>query len=413
MDASEHTHVPVVQHPFASTGEAAFTSSSLRPAPLTDMGAGALSFQALARGIITLADPHTPMPQLIAALSPLLPGTRLDILLATPNSGPLHVWLTTGSVELPPPPLAALTTETTFLRWLATQGYSAIEQHPLIHHGSPIGRLLLSRVTGQLDQRMRTLAADLAQAFLLRYDAGSVEADLQAATQALRAAEERLVAHERLRRQATLAAGSIHDFNNLLTVLLNYTELLSQEAPPALRQDLRAMDRAIQDGMVLVRRVLMEDNPLSHPAPITNISIVVEETIALTRPLWEREQQITLDADLASGVLARIDPVLMRQVLINLIMNAVDAMAEGGSLQLRTEALLDQVIVEVSDTGIGIAREYQSAIFEPLRTSKASGSGLGLAVSRQIVERAGGHLTVASAPGQGATFTITLPTLRY
>lgn len=367
---------------------------------------------AFTRAIITLADPRAPMPLLIAALRPLLLGMRLDILLAAPGPEPLRVWLTAGPVELAAPSDAALAGEPAFIRWLASQGYSSIEQLPLITVGPPIGCLVLSRATSPLDQNTSALAAGLAEAFVLRYASGGIEAELHATGVALRVAEERLAVLERVRRQATLAAGSVHDLNNLLTVLLNYTELLRMDAPPALQPDLRAMDHALQDGMVLVRRVLAEDSMGLWPSPIIDVSQVVEETIALTRSLWKREQYIAVAAELAPRVMARVDPVHIRQVLINLIRNAVAAMPEGGALTLRCQALRDQALIEVSDTGTGIAREYQAAIFEPLQTSRTGGCGLGLAVSRQIVEQAGGQLTVVSAPGRGATFTITLPVAR-
>jgi signal transduction histidine kinase len=413
MDSSEHVHSSFVQYPSPSEGESVYSSPLLHPAALSDMAAGASPLQALARGIITLADPRAPMPLLVAALRPLLLGVRLDILLAAPGPEPLRVWLTTGSVELAAPPASALASEPAFIRWLTIQGYSSIEHLPLITSGPPIGCLVLSRATGPLDQCSSTLAASLAEAFVLRYASGSIEAELHATSQALRAAEERLALLERVRRQATLAAGSVHDLNNLLTVLLNYTELLRMDAPAALQPDLRAMDHALQDGMVLVRRVLTEDSMALWPSPVTDVSQVVEETIALTRSLWEREQHVAVAADLAPDVMARIDPVHIRQVLINLIRNAVAAMPEGGVLTLRSQALPEQALVEVSDTGTGIAREYQAAIFEPLQTTRAGGCGLGLAVSRQIVEQVGGQLTVVSAPGRGATFTITLPAAHY
>jgi signal transduction histidine kinase len=102
----------------------------------------------------------------------------------------------------------------------------------------------------------------------------------------------------------------------------------------------------------------------------------------------------------------------LREVLINLIMNAIAAMPAGGALTVRSFVAGQQVLVAVADTGEGIACEHQSAIFQPFVTMRTEGTGLGLSVSRAIVESYGGTLTVESAPGAGATFTLALPAIR-
>jgi len=102
----------------------------------------------------------------------------------------------------------------------------------------------------------------------------------------------------------------------------------------------------------------------------------------------------------------------LREVLVNLIINAIAAMPAGGVLTLRSFLADERVVVEVTDTGQGIAREHQGAIFQPFTTTREGGGGLGLSTSRAIVEGYGGTLTVRSAPGQGATFALALPTTR-
>ena len=104
--------------------------------------------------------------------------------------------------------------------------------------------------------------------------------------------------------------------------------------------------------------------------------------------------------------------VELREVLVNLIMNAIGAMPEGGILTLRSFVAGEHVLVAVSDTGEGIAREYQSTIFQPFMTTRKDGSGLGLSVSRAIIESYGGTISVESTPGEGATFTLALPAVR-
>jgi signal transduction histidine kinase len=108
----------------------------------------------------------------------------------------------------------------------------------------------------------------------------------------------------------------------------------------------------------------------------------------------------------------RGNSVELREVLINLILNAIAAMPEGGTLTVRSFVAGEHVLVAIADTGEGIAIERHSTIFQPFMTTRQGGSGLGLSVSRAIVEGYGGTLTVESVRGEGATFTLTLPAVR-
>jgi signal transduction histidine kinase len=136
---------------------------------------------------------------------------------------------------------------------------------------------------------------------------------------------------------------------------------------------------------------------------------VIYEVVTLTRPIWSANDAIAVKIDGAVPAIALADPADVREVLVNLVLNAVAAMPQGGEITFTCHANEREVMLEVADTGVGIAPEDLEAIFEPGRTSRPSGMGLGLPTSRSLIEQAGGRLTVESEPGCGATFTIVLP----
>jgi signal transduction histidine kinase len=140
-----------------------------------------------------------------------------------------------------------------------------------------------------------------------------------------------------------------------------------------------------------------------------SLAPVIQDVIQLTQPYWEHRQQITVTTDVGSAPTVQADASDLRQVLINLVMNAVEAMPGGGTLHIRAYTGGERAIVEITDTGVGIPQDQQQAIFEPLARANRGGSGLGLSVSRQIVEGMGGTLTVSSVPSQGSTFIVSLP----
>ncbi|HYS78468.1 MAG TPA: ATP-binding protein, partial [Candidatus Dormibacteraeota bacterium] len=134
---------------------------------------------------------------------------------------------------------------------------------------------------------------------------------------------------------------------------------------------------------------------------------VVQEVSALMKPV-ARQKGIAVVEDLAGDLpRLRLDPEKMKQVLINLVRNGLEAMPQGGTLTLTTGASQDAVMIRVTDTGIGI--EPGLDIFDFFTTTKRGGTGLGLPIARRIVEAHAGRLTYESAPGRGATFTLTLP----
>lgn len=244
-------------------------------------------------------------------------------------------------------------------------------------------------------------------------------ASRQQALDELRAAQEQLVRSEKLRALGRMASGIAHNFNNTLAVILGRAQLAQRRtSDPEIQADLQAIVRAAQDGASTVRRLReytrMEPVP---PGPIsTDLNEVVRTVVDVTRPRWKDEPereghpvQVVIEAGEVPPVPA--DAGELREVLTNMIFNAVDAMPSGGTITLRTRQEGDWAILEVQDTGIGMSEEVRRRVFDPFFTTKGPGSaGLGLSTSYGIVRRHGGNIEVQSMLGQGTTFTIRLPT---
>src|SRR5215467_13770417 len=230
----------------------------------------------------------------------------------------------------------------------------------------------------------------------------------------------------RMEAVGRLAGGIAHDFNNLLTIIKGYTELARRRAEtPELKIDIDRIDDASERAAALVRQLLaFSRRQVLQPKNLDLNSVVRGLEQLLRRLLGE---DIRLQTTLGEGVgTIKADPSQVEQVLMNLVVNARDAMPEGGTLIIETcNAELDQkyagehvsvkpgpyVMLAVSDTGVGMNAETVAHIFEPFFTTKGAsrGTGLGLATTYGIVKQSGGYIWVYSEPGQGATFKVYLP----
>ena len=240
--------------------------------------------------------------------------------------------------------------------------------------------------------------------------------DAERMAENLERSQSSLVKTERLRALGEMAAGVAHDFNNLLSVILGRAELLLRRMRDAdTTRDLEAVRRAAQDGADTVRRI-QEFTRTRRTRAFERVELghVAREVVELTRPRWELEAQakgvtyeFSVEGD-APPVAGR--PEELREVLTNLISNAVDAMPAGGACRVRLHADGEWAVLAVSDTGVGMPEEMRRRVFEPFFTSKGPrGTGLGLAVSWGIVTRHGGTIEADSRPGEGTTFRVRLP----
>jgi PAS domain S-box-containing protein len=224
---------------------------------------------------------------------------------------------------------------------------------------------------------------------------------------------------ERLTALGQMAGGIAHDFNNLLQAILGYAQLMARSPGNAdvVRRGLEVIEKAANGGAETVRRIqkfarLRPDEPF---VPM-DLNQVVRDSLAITRPRWEEKKvkggvPLQLELELGPVPMVMGRPAELNEVITNLVLNAIDAMPRGGTLRIRTR-LGDHrhAVITVADTGMGMSEDVRKRIFDPFFTTKGEeGTGLGLSVSHSIVDRHGGDLRVDSRPGEGTTFTITLP----
>jgi signal transduction histidine kinase len=246
-------------------------------------------------------------------------------------------------------------------------------------------------------------------------------AQLQETLQELRSTQEHVVKHERLSALGMMAGGIAHDFNNALTMILGYGELLlpylQDKAPPRETEFLRHMMAAAQDATQVVSRLREFYRPATGDEirVAVDLNNLIEQTISLTTPKWKETTQaggvqIEMLTELGDVPSIAGNAAELREVLANLIFNAVDAMPEGGRVVVVTSAANECVRIAVHDNGIGMTESERERCLEPFFTTKGErGTGLGLSVVYGIVQRHGGTIEIESEKGRGTTFCIDLP----
>ncbi len=242
-------------------------------------------------------------------------------------------------------------------------------------------------------------------------------AELERALAGVQKSQDQLVQVERLRALGEMAAGVAHDFNNLLAVVMLRTELLlARGQAPAVAESLTLIRQAAHDGAQTVRRI-QEFTRTRSTRPFGRVDMhkVLQEVVELARPRWRDQAQsrgVTYDVRVEGGKVPLVAGTAeeLREGLLNLLNNGLEAMPAGGTFTFRAVAEGDRVVIRAADSGCGMSEETRRRVFEPFFTTKgAQGNGLGLAVVWGIMARHGGEITVDSVLGQGTTFTISLP----
>ncbi|HSF32754.1 MAG TPA: ATP-binding protein [Candidatus Tectomicrobia bacterium] len=229
---------------------------------------------------------------------------------------------------------------------------------------------------------------------------------------------EQVLQAEKLRVVGEMAAGIAHNFNNVLTTILTRAQMLAQQVTDAtaLQRGLNLIAQAASDGATIVRRLQqLARGPGASEVEVLDLNAVVRGVVETTQPVWHdhaaqagRPVEVRLELSTLPQIAGRAAE--LREVLTNLLLNAVEAMPQGGQLVLRSWAEGGEVCVAVSDTGVGMTPEVQRRLFDPFFTTKgARGTGLGLSVSQALIKGHHGTLTVQSAPGRGTTFVLRLP----
>ena len=240
---------------------------------------------------------------------------------------------------------------------------------------------------------------------------------LQTVVDDLKSTQTQLVRGETLRAMGQLSSGMAHHLNNLFAVILGRVELLLGKVEEAsVRRSLEIIQRTAQDGAEVVRRVqrFSRVQPVSDAVAV-DLNQLVQEVVELTRPRWQDEAQLRgsrIEVVVDPGVIGAAvgEPAPLREVLMNLLLNAADSISQTGRITLKTWTHDERVYCSVSDTGAGMPEEIRRRALEPFFTTKGpKATGLGLSVAYGTVQRYGGTLTVESAEGQGTAVEISLP----
>jgi PAS domain S-box-containing protein len=242
-----------------------------------------------------------------------------------------------------------------------------------------------------------------------------------------RVLEEQVRQSQKMEAVGRLAGGIAHDFNNLLMVIRGYAEIVLEEVPErtSVRQSIETIIRTTESAANLTRQLLSFSRKHVFSLQTLELNALVNQMSEMLRGLLGEEMEFIVRLDPNAGWL-NADPGQIEQVIMNLVVNARDAMPRGGELTLETAHLDakavralksaavpagEYVMLAVSDTGVGMDASTQRQIFEPFFTtkSKEEGTGLGLSVVYNIVRGSGGHVRVSSEPGRGSMFQIFLP----
>jgi signal transduction histidine kinase len=241
---------------------------------------------------------------------------------------------------------------------------------------------------------------------------------------ALRESETHLRQAQKMEAVGRLAGGVAHDFNNLLTIILNGIAALERTDALANNQVLKQVEAAGERAAALTEQLLAFSRRRAMQPQLRDLRTIVSNVCTLLRRLIG--EQIVIETDLGSHEApAKVDVNMIEQVLMNLVINARDAMPNGGTIRIRLQTAVSEghldldgaqkarsfTRISVSDTGTGIAPEDLPHLFEPFFTTKepGKGTGLGLALVYSIAEQHGGWVEVQSEPGQGSTFHVFLP----
>ncbi len=296
---------------------------------------------------------------------------------------------------------------------------------PLFSKGEVFGTLnLASCCPNAYGERERKILEQIAgqvavaiQNALLYEEAKRAYEEAKRAYEELNAAQEFLVRSEKLRALGEMAGGVAHDFNNVLSVILGRAQLVLEDIEDAkLKRSIKAIEQAALDAAKTVRR-LQEFTRVRRDQAFDQVKVnqLVRSALQMAEPRfkesWEKDGvEIAVNTDLNAVNSVRGDMAELREALINIIFNAVDSMPQGGKLTVKAWQEDNQVVLSVSDTGVGIPDEIKSKIFDPFFSTKGpDGMGLGLSITYGIITRQGGNIDVESTLGQGSTFYVRLP----
>jgi signal transduction histidine kinase len=314
-------------------------------------------------------------------------------------------------------PLAASIREEEALRWKII-AFGLV----VLSCGFAASLFVAKRLSKPVEQIVAGSVENLSRRKQAETDLRETNRELEKALSELKATQQQIIQQERLSAIGQMASGIAHDFNNTLTPILGFTELLLEsetllDDKVEARRCLEMLRTAAKDAASVVSRLREFYRPADtdEEFPVVDLAKIVQQAVSLTEPKWRSQTQakgLTVDVTVemkASPFVAGEESAL-REVLTNLIFNAVDAMPEGGRIALETSIDGDDAVIQVRDTGTGMSESVRQRCLEPFFSTKGDlGTGLGLSMVYGIVERHRGKLEIESTAGQGTTFIIRLP----
>jgi two-component system, cell cycle sensor histidine kinase and response regulator CckA len=294
--------------------------------------------------------------------------------------------------------------------YLDMHGITSLLDSPIFRHGEIVGVVCHEHVGPMREWtvRERDFAGSVADMLAVLLEQAT-RLDVEAALVAQR---ERLARAEKMDALGRFGAGLAHDFNNVLTSMMLRIDTLDSAYPRESRhaREVALLKDEAARGSRLVKQLLTFARADSYvPRPL-NLEQIMRDSIpmleSLLRGRWSLRARLPAEA-----LVVHADRAQLEQVILNLVLNARDAMPEGGEVLAELSANADTVTLVVSDRGVGIDARTLQHIFEPFFTTKAHGSGLGLSTVHSIVQQSGGTIEVASLPSHGTAFTVSLPRL--
>ena len=288
--------------------------------------------------------------------------------------------------------------------------------------GFVASHFLANKLSKPVDELAATSAEHFSRRQKAEADLVETNRELEKALSDLKAAQQQVIQQERLSALGQMAAGIAHDFNNNLMPILGFADVLLENDAllgdkVEARRCLEMLRTSAKDAASVVSRLREFYRPAESDEafPVVDLTKIIEQAVALTKPKWRGLTQargitVTVETKVSARPFIAGDESALREVLTNLLFNAVDAMPEGGRICIEAAVEKDHAVIRVSDTGTGMTEIVRRRCLEPFFSTKGDrGTGLGLSMVYGIVERHRGQLEIESAVGEGTTFIIRLP----